>query len=156
MNINKMQQFEYALSVFSEVSNRKFQFVCEQNGKLFTGQFLDRFTAFPNAQSYGKKFNRIITPTDYEKTDFDVIKLRHIIFDNFTDQFSNRIHVPKTEDLVNTIYSLLNQVPQNLTSLNNFGIVQNVNFLESGLHFDSYRFPETAEFNVVSVCEKDN
>lgn len=156
MNISKIQQFEYALSVFSEVSDYNFRFVCEQGGKLFTGHFLSDFSVFPNAESYGEKFNRINKPTDFNMVDFDVIKIRHLIFDKFQDDFSGRVYVPNTEDLVNAIYSLLNQVPDDSKSTNNFGIVRNVNFLESGLHFDSYRFPETSKFNVVSVQKLGN
>lgn len=156
MKINHLQLFEYALSIFSEQTNSKFQFVVEYNNKLITGHFLPDFVVFPAAQNYGNKFNRIKILTDYQKTEFGIIQMRHLIFDKLQDSFSNTLHIPDTIDLINTINSLINQVSDDAQSVDEFHIGTDITFLESNLHFDSYRFPDDAQFTVVSVRELDN
>lgn len=158
LNLNKMKQFEYALSVFSEVSNKKYKFIFEYNGKLATATFLSSFRTFPISVKYNEKFSRVETHTEWESLEYDLIALRHIIFEKMksSDTFSSPIFIPDLNDMVDAIYSLIDEISENLISIDDLNLGTNLTFLESDIHFDSYRFPDDALFNVVSVQELDN
>ncbi|MBE4727741.1 hypothetical protein LES9216_00021 [Leuconostoc suionicum] len=158
LNINKMKQFEYALAVFTEMSKKRYKFIFEYNGKLATATFLSPFITFPVSEKYNEKFKRIETRTEWDSTDYDLITLRHIIFEKMksTDAFSNSFSIPNLSDMVNAIYALIDTLPEDLLPINNLNLATNLTFLETDMHFDFYRFPNDSLFNVVSVQELDN
>lgn len=158
LNINNMKQFEYALAVFSENRETKYKIIFEYNGKLATAKFLTPFITFPVSIKYDEKFMRVETRTQWEDEHFDLIALRHIIFEKMQSMgsFSNRLFIPDSIDLIDTVYSFIDRLPDDLTPVDSLKTVTNLHLLESDIHFDSYRFPDDALFNVVSVEEMDN
>ena len=158
MKFNQVRQFEYALSFFSEINHKNYQFTFEYLGKHLTASFLNFVNSFPISSEYDYKFDRQDSTTSGNDKEYDLIYLRHLIADKFNDLSygSNKISVPETIDLINAINSIINDFPENLTFVDNFNLATNVTFLESNLHFDSYRFPDNSEFNIVSVQDLDN
>lgn len=158
MNFTDLQNTSYALSIISEdMNNPTYLPIVEYNGKLLVANFLKNdFDFFPKELKYNSRFQEeTVRFTDFEEgTDYQVIDLRKKYFQTFLDSFTKRSSVPNDEHLINAIISLVNDTDKSLKPLNTFNIAYNVKFLESGLTFDSYRFPDDAAFNLVAL-QKD-
>lgn len=158
MNFTDLQNTSYALSIISEGRNNPtYRPIVEYNGKLLVANFLKNdFDLFPKELKYNSRFKEeIVRFTDFEEgTDYQVIDLRKKYFQTFLDSYTKRSSVPNDEHLINAIISLVNDTDKSLKPLNTFNIAYNVKFLESGLTFDSYRFPDDAAFNLVAL-QKD-
>ncbi|WP_195330679.1 hypothetical protein [Leuconostoc lactis] len=151
MYFNDLQLFEYALSVFSENSKTRYKMIVEYNGKLLTGKFLPDNKTFPEVHKYKKTFKRDTIWISASSKEYGVIQLRHKIVDTFVNGNSNKMAIPDHLDLINAINSLIPDIPSDAEVVNNFHIATNVKFLETNLSFDFYRFPDDAQFNVVSL-----
>lgn len=151
MNFNDLQLFEYALSFFSEISKVRYKMIVEYNGKLLTGKFLPDDKTFPTVHKYEKNFKRDSTWINFSSKEYGVIQLRRKIVDTFVNGNSDDVPVPDSLDLINAINSLIPDIPSDAEVVNDFHIATDVEFLETNLSFDFYRFPDDSQFNVVSL-----